>query len=160
MSYLASRRHTSGCIWVEFSKSSTQTVSAGDIITFDATTKRTSGSDSVSVNSSTGVITLSSNKRYWVQASIAVERSSNNNYEIFWRTGAGTTNLTNSDGCFSVVARRQTAVTGGQPYVTSSHVASIMVDYPTDTYRLYVDTMPANSTVLTLTNLFIMELED
>ena len=158
MTYKVSNTHTSSCIWVEFSKSSTQTVSVGDIITFDATTKRSTGSDSVSLNSSTGVITLSSSKRYWVQASIAVERSSNNNYEIFWRTGAGTTNLTNDDGCFSVVARRQTAATGGQPYVTSSHVASIMVDYPTDTYRLYVDTMPASSTVLTLTNLFIMEM--
>lgn len=153
-------RHTSDCIWVEFSKSSTQTVSAGDIITFDATTKRSTGSDSVSLNSSTGVISLSSSKRYWIQASIAVERSSNNNYEIFWRTGAGSTNLGESDGCFSAVARRQTAKTGGQPYVTSSHVASVMVDYPTDTYRLYVDSMPANSTVLTLTNLFIMEMED
>ncbi|MGA1738682.1 MAG: hypothetical protein ACO4AM_05325 [Candidatus Nanopelagicaceae bacterium] len=160
MSYLASRKYTSNCIWIEFSKSSTQTVSAGDIILFDSTTKRSTGSDGVSVNSSTGVISLSSSKRYWIQASIAIERTSNSEYQIFWRTGSGTSNLGNSDGCFSVVARGQTASTGGTPYITSSHVASVMVDYPTETYRLYIQTMPANSTVLTLTNLFIMEMGD
>lgn len=159
MSYNLGFQHTSNCVWVEFSKSATQTVSVGSIITFDSSTKRSTGSDSVSVNSS-GVISLSSSKRYWIQASIAVQRSSNNDYEIFWRTGNGNVNLSNDDGCFSSVAMHNDTYTNDPPYITSSHVASVMVDYPTDSYRLYVQTMPANSTVLTLTNLFIMETGD
>lgn len=155
MTHLAVRK--SNCAWVEYSMGATQSVSDGDIIKFDASTKRTTGGDGVSYNSTTGVLSLSSTKRYWVQASIAIDRSSNNNYAVRWYQSDGTL-LDESDGSFYAVARSVTSISTGAPYINSSHVASLVVDYPAVDYRLEVPTVPASSTVMLLTNLFIIEL--
>lgn len=145
----------SKCEWVEYRKSSTQTISTGSIITFD--TKSTTGGDSVSIDSSTGVVSLSSTKRYWIQASIAIEKSSNTDYQIDWEQSDGTA-IATSDGNFPAYSRRVT-YNLGYPFYNSSYVASLLVDNPSIDYRLKVTNCPANSTVLLETHLFIMELE-
>lgn len=153
MTYKAPR--VSNCAWIEYRQSSAQTISTGSIITFD--TKRTTGGDSVSINSSTGVVSLSSSKRYWIQASISIERSSNADYEINWEQSDGTA-LSESDGNFPAYNRLVTGVLG-YPFYNSSFVASLMVNEPSIDYRLKVTTCPASSTVLSWTHLFIIELE-
>lgn len=153
MTYLTPR--VSKCAWVEYRQSSAQTISTNSIITFD--TKRTTGGDSVSINSSTGVVSLSSSKRYWIQASISIERSTNDDYEINWEESDGTA-LVEADGNFPAYSRRVTGVTA-YPFANSSFVASLMVDEPSTDYRLKVTACPANSTVLSWTHLFIIELE-
>lgn len=144
----------SRCAWVEYRKSSTQTISTGSIITFD--TKRTTGGDSVSVNSSTGVVSLSSSKRYWIQATIALTKSANTDFQIDWEESTGTA-ITPSGGNYGVYS---TSVIFQQyPYRNSSYVASLLVDNPSVDFRLKVTTCPANSTILQETHLFVTELE-
>tara|TARA_R100000388_G_scaffold81605_1_gene60282 strand:- start:933 stop:1355 length:423 start_codon:yes stop_codon:yes gene_type:complete len=136
----------------------TQTISNNQIIKFDSSTKRTTGNDGVSYNSTTGVLSLDSTKRYWVQASVAIKRSSNSDYAVRWFTSSGG-NLDQDDGSFFVVARRVRHInSSGTPFVTSSHMASLVVDYPSVGYRLETSTIPSSSTVTLQTNLFIIEL--
>ena len=155
MTYNTVTRQLSKACFIEFSMPSTQTISNGSIIKFDASSKRTTGSDSVSYNSTTGVLTLSPNKRYWVQGTVNVNRSSNSYYRIDWVTSSSTTALTPANGGFSSLIQRG----GGNTKSSSSHVVSLMVDYPTLEYRLRVGVVPSNSTVTTLSNLFIIEAE-
>ena len=81
---------------IEYTKSSTQSVSSGDAITFD--TKRTTGGDSVSINGS-GIISLNSSKSYWIQASIAINMSSNGDYKVTFQDSSGNT-LSERTGVF------------------------------------------------------------
>ena len=145
----------SNCSWVEYTRSSTQTISDGSIITFD--TKRTTGGDAISLNSSTGVLSLSSSRRYWVQASIAVERSSNGDFKFVWEQSDGTA-LSESDGNFPAFNKFVASLTS-KPVNNHSYIASLMVDSPTIQYRLKAETVPTNSTLLSFTHLFIIELE-
>lgn len=143
---------SSKCEWVEYRMSATQAVAVDDIIKFDPSTKRTTGGDSVSYNGTTGVLSLSSTKRYWVQASLAIQRSSNTAYRVDWVEESALTRVDVADGGFSAIAQR----TGGSTYYTSSHVCHLMVDYPSAGFRLNYDAGPS-ATILTLTNLFIIE---
>jgi len=143
--------------FVEFSMSATQAVDDDVIIKFDATTKRTTGGDAVSYNSTTGVLTLSSSRRYWIQASMAIDRGSNSAYSIEWVEDSSYTRIDPADGGFRAIAQ-QSAISSGN-YLTSSHVAHLMVDNPTIGYRLNYGAGPA-SDVMTLTNLFIIEARD
>jgi len=147
----------SNCAWVELRQSSgtEQTISAGDILKFDSATKRSTGGDSVSYNNTTGVLSLSSSKRYWVQASISIERSSNNLYQIDWELSDGTA-LSASDGSFPAYNHINRLSTF--PHINSSFVASLLIDNPSDSYRLKVTSCPSNSTFLESSHLFIMEL--
>lgn len=160
MTYLNTR--DSKVEFIEFSMSSTQTVTAGSVATsvikFDATTKRTTGGDAVSYNSTTGILTLSSSRRYWVQASMAIDRSSNSAYSIEWIEDSSTTRIDPADGGFRAIAQRS-AISSGN-YLTSSHVAHLMVDNPSIGYRLNYGAGPSSSDVMTLTNLFIIEARD
>lgn len=142
-------------VMVEYTMSSSQTVSSGDVITFD--TKRTTGSDSTSVNSSTGVISLDSSRNYWVQASVAVTMASNGSYEITFQDSAGNT-LSESDGVFPAYHTITRPDDYQNSYVNHSYMASLMVDKPSLDYKLVVTAVPANSTVLVETHLFIMEM--
>ena len=140
---------------VEYTKSTSQTVSSGDVITFD--TKRTTGSDSTSVNSSTGVISLDGSRRYWVQASLAVTMSSNDSYEATFQDSNGNT-LSESDGVFPAYHTITYPDDFNNSYVNHSYMASLIINTPTLDYKLVMTTVPANSTVLVETHLFIMEL--
>ena len=139
---------------IEYTKSTTQTVSNGDIITFN--TKRTTGSDSVSISGS-GVISLNSDKSYWIQASIAIDMSSNGDYKVTFQDASGNT-LTESDGVFPAY-HTLSPDDDGNPFTNSSYMASLVVDNPSLDYKLVVTSIPANSTVRTETHLFIMEME-
>ena len=149
----------SSCAWVELRQSAgtEQTISNGDVILFNTSTKRSTGGDSVSYDNSTGVLSLSSARRYWVQASIAIKRASGDDYEVEWQLSDGTA-LTPSDGAFSAYVKH-VAGTTSYPFKGASFVASLMVDNPSNDYRLTVTDCPANSTVLEHTHLFIMELK-
>lgn len=142
-------------VMVEYTKSTSQTVSSGDVITFD--TKRTTGSDSTSVNSSTGVISLDGSRRYWVQASLAVTMSSNDSYEATFQDSNGNT-LSESDGVFPAYHTITYPDDFNNSYVNHSYMASLIINTPTLDYKLVMTTVPANSTVLVETHLFIMEL--
>lgn len=154
MTYAATR--LSDCAMIEYTHSTTQTASTGTVLLFD--TKRTTGGDSVSINSSTGEITLASDRRYWIQCSCAIERSANSDYEIQFQNNNGTA-LTESDGNFRAYDRRDLTVTD-YPMQNSSYVASLIVDNPSISYRVVATLMPASSTVLTATHLFIFELSN
>lgn len=149
MSYLNTRK--ASCAWVEFTQSSAQTISPGTDITWD--TKRTTGGDSISINSSTGVITLDSSKRYWIQATISVDRSSNGDFGFEFQTGAGAP-LSQSDGGFKLVYVEDYS----RPIISSSFVASLVVDRPTTTYKLRCTGVDASSTLNAQSHLFVMEL--
>lgn len=149
MTFLASRKST--CALVEYSQSSTQTISSGTDITWD--TKRTTGGDSISIDSSTGVITLDSSRRYWIQANINLTRNGNSDFSFEFQTGAGAT-LTQSDGSFPILYLQDTT----KPIINSSLMASLMVSYPTITYKLRCTSIDANSTLESQSHLFIMEL--
>lgn len=149
MTHLAVRK--ASCAWVEFTQSSAQTISSGTDITWD--TKRTTGGDNISINSSTGVITLDSSKRYWIQATIAVDRSGNGNFAFEFETGAGAS-LTQAQGNFPVIYVEDTT----RPFINSSLLASLIVSYPTTTYKLVCTSADSNSTFAAQSHLFIMEL--
>lgn len=138
------------CAWIEYTQSSVQTISSGTDITWD--TKRSTGGDSVSINSSTGVITLDSSKRYWIQASVNVDRSASGNIEFTFQTGAGGS-LTQAQGAFPMLYVEDTTL----PIINSSFVASLMVVNPSTTYKLRCVTVDASSTLEAETHLFIME---
>lgn len=151
MSYLNTRK--ASCAWVEFTQSSAQTISSGTDITWD--TKRTTGGDSISINSSTGVITLDSSRRYWIQATIGVDRSATGDFAFEFQTGAGGS-LTQSQGAFPVIYIESISTT--KPFINSSFVASLMVSYPSTTYKLRCTSVDASSTLQEPTHLFVMEL--
>ena len=158
MTHNVMRRST--CNWIEYKQSSEQTISTNSVITWD--TKKTTGSDSVSIDGS-GIITLSPLKRYWLQASVSVQRSTyNTDFQFDFQKGDGTS-LDQSEGNFGCKF-----VWDGQlmssPYATfpvtnSSLLASLIVNYPTTTYKLVCTNVSANSTFCEESNLFIMEME-
>ena len=151
MTHLAVRK--ASCAWVEFTQSSAQTISSGTDITWD--TKRTTGGDNISINSSTGVITLDSSKRYWIPATVGVIRSATGDMSFEFQTGAGGS-LTLSQGNFPVYYNE--SQTGQFPVKNSSFVASLMVSYPSTSYKLRCTLVDANSTLNEPTPRCIMEL--
>ena len=150
MSYLTTRK--SDCAWIEYTQSSAQTISSGTDITWN--TKRTTGGDGVSIDSSTGIITLDSSKRYWIQASISVTRSADGNIEFTFQNGSGGS-LSESNGNFPMLYVEDQS----DPYINSSFVTSLVVSKPTTTYKLRCVTIDANSTFDLESHLFIMEMK-
>ena len=141
----------SACNWIEYTQSSEQSISSGTDVVWD--TVRSTSTPSMSINSSTGVITLDSNKRYWIQASINVLRSGNGDIEFKFLTGAGGS-LSQSDGAFPMLYFEDNS----KPIINSSFMASLMVSYPSSTYKLQCTDVDANSTLKAQTHLFIMEM--
>lgn len=144
--------------FIEYKMSSTQSITGGDqIIKLDSTTKRTTGGDAVSYNSTTGVLTLSSSRRYWVQASIFYDRNSNAGYSIEWVTDSSMSEVTQTSGGFRAIVQVTANVSGY--YRTSNHTAHLLVDNPTNAYRLNYGNGPSGD-ILTQTNMFIIEARD
>ena len=150
MSYLTTRK--ADCAWIEYTQSSAQTISSGTDITWN--TKKTTGGDSVYIDNSTGIITLDSSKRYWIQASISVTRSANGNISFTFQNGAGGS-LSELGGSFPMIYIEDNT----DPYINSSFVASLVVSYPTTTYKLRCVTIDTNSTFDSESHLFIMEMK-
>lgn len=83
---------------IEISKSTSQTASAGDVVTFD-TLRATSTGHGVSINSTTGEISLTSGREYQVTASLDVNRSaSNDSFRFAWIDSSGTEITVNNGG--------------------------------------------------------------
>lgn len=135
-------------------QSSPPALSNNTDIVWDTTTKRTTGGDLVSINASTGVITLSSSRRYWLQASIQVDRASAGDFAFEWQDGSGNT-LGAGDGAFSAIYLEDYV----QPLVNSSLLASVMVSSPSLTYKLVCTQVPNSSSLNENTELLIWEFE-
>lgn len=143
-------------IFIEYSKPVAQTVSQGNAITFADADKRSTGSDSVSINSSTGVITLDSDKKYWVQAHLYVDMGANDDYcQIEFQDSNGNT-LGPSDGNFPYY-HDEVASRTARPRESNSYMASLVVENPTLSYKLVPTLIRANSEIMTTTHLFIIE---
>ena len=95
MTYL--QRHSRTTRMIIISADGTQTVSNGDTILFP--NKQTTGGDSVTVSS--GVISLSSTKSYFLQCAVSVDRSTTSSDVVMtWYNADTNTALGQSDGAF------------------------------------------------------------
>lgn len=150
MSYLGIRK--SDCTWIEYTQSSAQTINTGTDIVWDV--ERSTSTPAMSINSSTGVITLDSSKRYWIQASLNVIRTNIGHIEFSFKTSTGG-NLTQADGNFPMYYREDTT----PYYINSSFVVSLMVSYPSTAYKLVCTNVDTNSTLASQSHLFVMEME-
>ena len=143
------------CAFVEYTKSSTQTISNGSVITFN--TKRTTGDDGVSIDSSTGIITLNSNRSYWIQGFITFEIPSEGDFKVEFQD-SNSNSLSESDGNFPAYFHSEPDRTSsGLPFANNSQLCSLLVKQPSLQYKLVATTVPANTTVHLSTHLFITE---
>lgn len=95
MSYLPTKRNL---VMIELTLSSAQTASQGDFVQWD--TVRATGTHGVSINASTGEVSLDPSRQYHIVASIDVDRSSLiSSWAFNWCDSTGT-ELTYADGSF------------------------------------------------------------
>lgn len=135
---------------IEFRNSSSQSISSGDAIVFD--TKKTSGGDSVSVNSSTGAITLDSSKSYWLTLNLHVDRgaTSQSFSSAFYDSGGQITAENggfNSDYTVGVISNSY----------SPTFTAQFVIHNPNDTYYAKMISVGSSSSIDTRTSLFILE---
>ena len=115
----------------EFTKSSDQSMSSGDVLTFD--TVRSTGSSTISINSSTGVITPTTGYSYWLLLSEDGERSSTSaNFSFSFYDQSGTL-LTASSGNAS-----STAWSVGLSATNLSQTAQMVLLDTTQTYSIKI----------------------
>lgn len=138
---------------VEITKSSSQTASTNSIVLFD-TIRATSTGHGVSINSSTGEITLTSGREYQVIASLDVDRSStSSSYRFAWINSNGNEISVNDGGydanfvASSLESSTMTAVY--QPLTLASSV----------TIRLKAFSLNASSAINVNTSVFILEVK-
>lgn len=95
MSYLPTKRDL---VMIELTLSSAQTASQGDFVKWD--TVRATGTHGVSINATTGEVSLDPSRQYHIIASIDVDRSSTSSDWAFnWCDSTGT-ELTYAQGSF------------------------------------------------------------
>lgn len=95
MSYLPTKRNLA---MIELTLSSAQTASQGDFVKWD--TVRATGTHGVSVNATTGEVSLDPSRQYHVVASIDVDRGSlTSDWAFNWCDSTGT-ELTYAEGSF------------------------------------------------------------
>lgn len=139
---------------IEVTLSSGQTASQGDFVLFD--TIRATGAHGVSVNASTGEVSLNTGKMYYVVASIDVERSSiSSDWAFAWHDSAGV-ELTPSSGGFDAnwIYALPTVVTSSP---NGTFTAVYVSNTPEPIIKLKAKTLAASSTIRTETKLFILE---
>ena len=143
------------CEFIEYTKSSTQTISNGNTITFD--TKRTTGGDGVAIDSSTGIITLNSDRSYWIHGFITFDIPSEGDFKVEFQDSNGNS-LTESDGNFPAYFHSEPdRSSSGRPFENNSQLCSLLVKQPSLQYKLVATTVPSNTTVHLSTHLFITE---
>ena len=150
MSYLTTPDKTTR--FIEYTLSANQTVSNGDYVKFD--TKKTTGGDSVSINSSTGEITLSSEKTYWLTVNTHFKRYQNNTSFTLAFYDSSNNQITEENGGYEC---DYTIGTTSNRY-SANFTAQLLLENPTDTYYLTVVRCWPNSEVHTRTTLFICEI--
>ena len=143
-----------GTKMIEITLSASQVLSAGGIVAFD--TLSCEITPALSLNTSTCEITLASNKSYYIEASIDVNRSSTtSSLEFAWIDSAGTV-IPISDGGFDSHWLWHSTSTIGP---SSTNVANYITNSPTSAIRLKAITLNANSTILQGTRVFIIEVD-
>lgn len=143
-----------GTKMIEITLSASQTLSAGGIVVFDTLSCETT--PALSLNTSTGEITLASNKSYYIEANIDVTRSSTtSSLEFAWIDSGGTV-IPISDGGFDANWVYHSVNSVGP---TSTNVANYITNSPTSAIRLKAITLNASSTILQGTRVFIIEVD-
>lgn len=139
---------------IQITLSSAQTASSGDVVVFD--TIASTSTPSLSLNASTGEITLDSSKHYYIQASIQVDRSSTtSSFNFAWIDSSGTV-LTTADGGYDATwDYHDSSITNGD---TATCTANYITRSPTSAVRLKALSLAASSSVRTDTTVFIMEI--
>lgn len=133
---------------IEVSLSATQTVSSSSVILFN--TIRATHSHGVSVNPSTGEITLDTTKHYYIQASIDVTRANTtSDFRFFWINSTGA-EIVAANGGYD--ANWQDNSTSNATYTAVYQTVS-----PVSPIRLRVAPIASNSTVNLATKLLILE---
>tara|TARA_B000000557_G_scaffold199916_1_gene165160 strand:- start:2014 stop:2478 length:465 start_codon:yes stop_codon:yes gene_type:complete len=149
------QRHSKTTRIIELSADGTQTVSNGDTILFP--NKRTSGGDAVTVTS--GAISLSSSRSYFLQCSVSVERpSSSSDVIMTWYNATTNSALSNSNGAF----KSQYNPSGGTSSTrkNGSVVAVMYIDNPTHAVKLVISGLSSGTTtILDSMNILITEIE-
>jgi hypothetical protein len=137
---------------IQITLSNAQTASAGDVVVFD--TLASTSTPSLSLNATTGEITLDASKHYYIQASIQVDRSSTtSDFNFAWIDSNGTV-LTASDGGYDATWEYHTGNLGE----TATCTANYITRSPTSAIRLKALTLATNSSVRTDTTVFILEI--
>ena len=153
MTYL--QRHSRTTRMVIISADGTQTVSNGDTILFP--NKQTTGGDSVTVTS--GVISLSSTKSYFLQCAVSVERPSTSSDVIMtWYNADTSTALGQSDGAF----KSQLNPSGGSSTTRKNGtlIAVMYIENPSYDIELVVSGLSSGTTtILNSMNILITEVE-
>ena len=143
-----------GTTAIELTLSSAQTISTNDVIAFD--TLRATGPYELSLNASTGEITLSGSKTYWVQASIDVNRSSTtSSFRFAWIDQAGTEISAANGGFDATWEYHAVATTTNAPNPTS--VANYISSNPVQSIRLKTMAVQPASTANTQMSVIIFE---
>ena len=133
---------------IEVSLSSTATVSTGSMVPFD--TVRATGAHGVSVNSSTGEVSLDTSKQYYIQASVDVTRSSTTTgFRFAWVDSAGA-EISAANGGYD--AQWDYSI-----YANATYTAVYQSTAPVSPIRLKVTSISANSTINLATKILILE---
>tara|TARA_R100000773_G_C4219468_1_gene118051 strand:- start:2018 stop:2446 length:429 start_codon:yes stop_codon:yes gene_type:complete len=133
----------------------TQTVSNGDTILFP--NKQTTGGDSVSVSS--GVISLSSTKSYFLQCAVSVERPSTSSDVITtWYNSSTNTALDKSDGAFK--SQYNPSGTSSSTRRNGTLISVMYVSNPAFDIKLVISGLSGGTTTIKETmNILITEVE-
>ena len=137
---------------IQLTLSNTQTASTGDVVLFD--TINSTSAPSLSLNATTGEITLDSTKHYYIQASIQVDRSSTTSDFNFAWIDSNNSILTAAVGGYDATWEYHTGNIGE----TATCTANYITRSPTSAVRLKAMTLAVNSSVRTDTTVFIMEI--
>lgn len=146
MSYLPTKRNL---VMIELTLSSAQTASQGDFVKWD--TVRATGTHGVSVNASTGEVSLDPSRQYHIVASVDVDRSSlTSSWSFEWCDSSGT-ELTADQGNFGA----QWTYSGAD--INATFTAVYQSPTPLSVIKLKATTLAASSTFNTSFRCLIME---
>lgn len=146
MSYLPTKRNL---VMIELTLSSAQTASQGDFVKWDII--RATGTHGVSINATTGEVSLDPSRQYHIVASIDVDRSSvTSDWRFDWADSSGTS-LTPSDGAFE---GQWTYLAGN---INATFTAVYQSTTPLSIIKLKATTLAANSAFNTSFRCLIME---
>ena len=137
---------------IELSNSTSQSISTGNIARFD--TQRESHTSGVSVDAS-GNISLNTNYKYWIQASIDINRgTTNSSWEFAFVDGTGSA-LDYTDGAFVA----QWSYVGTLGYTNATFTATYVSESPVSTLRLKAVNAISGSTLNVGTRILIIEVQ-
>lgn len=142
-------------VMIELTLSSSHSISSGDAVLFD--TLRASGSHGVSVNASTGEISLDTSKHYYIQASIDVNRAANPSSWNFAFYDNTSTLISASSGGYD--ASWDTHTSSTTTGLNATYTAVYQSASPYSSVFLKAVSVAASSTVRIDTSVFILEVD-